>query len=81
MLLKAAPAEHGPSLRGLEWHSGFGSALGAGGASLRTHLLVTAQSFCLALFAALRVVFELLIVEKDLLACSEYKICATVNAC
>jgi len=80
MLLKACSTQHRPALSRFEGNGGFRPALGTGGAGFRTHLLVSAQPLSLALFAALGVVFELFVVEEDLLASSEDKFCAAVNA-
>jgi hypothetical protein len=42
--------------------------------------LAAADPLCLALFTALGVVFELFVVEKDLLARSKYELRAAVDA-
>jgi hypothetical protein len=78
--LKATAAKHRPALSGLEWDGGFGPALGTGGAGFGTHLLISAKPLRLARFAALGVVFELFVLEKDLFACGEDKFGAAVNA-
>jgi hypothetical protein len=80
LFLETAAAKHRPTLRGLEGNGSFCSALGAGSARLRTHLLVAAHPLSLALFTALGVVFELFIVEEDLLARSKNELGAAVNA-
>jgi hypothetical protein len=80
VLLKTAAAEHRSALCRLKWNRGFGSALGTRRAGFRAHLLAAANSFRLALLAALRVVFELFVVEEDLLARGKDKIRAAVNA-
>jgi hypothetical protein len=80
VLLETAAAEHRSALCRLKWNSGFGSALGTRRAGFRAHLLATANPFRLALFAALGVIFELFVVEEDLLARGKDKIRAAVNA-
>ena len=80
LFLETAAAKHRPALRGLEGNGGFSSALRAGGAGLRAHLLAAADPLRLALFAALGVVFELFIVEEDLLARGKNELRAAVNA-
>ena len=64
----------------LERNGGFGPAFGAGGACFGTYFLISAQPLRLALFATLGVVFEFLVLEKDLLACGENEFGAAVNA-
>jgi hypothetical protein len=80
LFLKAASAENGSSLGGLEWNSSFGSALRTGGSGFGAHLLISAHAFCFALLAALGIIFELLVVKKDLLTGGEYKFSAAVDA-
>ncbi len=80
LFLETAAAKHRSALGGLEGNRSFGSALGAGSAGFRTHLLAAADPLRLALFAALGVVFELFIVEEDLLARSKNELGAAVNA-
>jgi hypothetical protein len=81
LLLKAGTAEHWPALGRLEWHSGFGPALGTSGPSLGANLLVSTNPLRLALLATLGVVLELLVVEKDLLAGCKNKLGAAVDTC
>jgi len=78
--LETAAAKYWSALGGLEWNRSFGSTLGAGSACFRTHLLASAKPLRLALLAALGVVFELFIVEEDLLARSKNELGAAVNA-
>jgi len=80
LFLETAAAKYRSALGGLEWNRSFGSTLGAGSARFRTHLLVSANPLCLALLAALGVVYELFIVEEDLLARSKNELGAAVNA-
>jgi len=65
-------------LSGLERNGGLRAALRAGGARLRANPLRSPRALRLALFAVLRIVLELLVVEKDLLACCKYELCAAV---
>jgi hypothetical protein len=67
-------------LRGFEGNRGFGAALGACGAGFGAHPLLSARALGLALLAVLGVVFELFIVEEDLLAGSKHKLGAAVAA-
>jgi hypothetical protein len=76
--LEAGTAQHRPALRRLEWNRCFGPTLRAGCPRLCADPSITADAFGLALFAALRVVFELLIVKEELLACREDETGATV---
>jgi hypothetical protein len=76
--LEAGTAQHRPPLRRFEWNRRFGPTLRAGCPRLCADPRITAGAFGLALFAALRVVFELLIVKEELLACREDEIGAAV---
>lgn len=68
-------------MRGLERNRGFGAALRTNCAGLGPNLLVAAHTLGFALFAALGIVFKLLIVEKNLLACGKHKLRAAVDTC
>jgi len=76
--LETGAAQDRPALRGFEGNRRFGPTLRAGCPGLCADPRVTAGAFGLALFAALRVVFELLIVEEELLARRENEIGAAV---
>lgn len=81
LLLKTAPAQYGPALSGLEWNSGFGPAFRTNRAGLGPNLLIATHAFGLALLAALGIVLELFVVEKNLLSCGEDKLSAAVDTC
>lgn len=78
--LEAGAAKHRPALRRFEWNRGFGSTLRAGCPGLGSDPRVASGAFGLALFATLGVVFELFVVEKELLARRENEIGAAVYA-
>jgi hypothetical protein len=78
--LKTGAAQHRPALGGLEWHSGFRCALGAGGARLRANSRTAARTLRLALLAVLGVVGKLLVVEEELLAGCKHKVGAAIYA-
>jgi hypothetical protein len=88
LLLKAVAAKHGSSLRWPERNRGLFSALrtdGAGLGSRRTALPASACSkirspLCLAGFAPLGLVPELLIVEKHLFPGGKNKVRSAVDA-
>jgi hypothetical protein len=80
-LLEALATKHGPALRGFERDRGFALAARANGPGF--HALVIAAAlrqsesmgaFSLALFAALRLVFELFVGEEELFARGEDEI-------
>src|SRR5271166_2345836 len=78
--LKAGAAKHRPALSRLEGNRRLGTALRAVGTGLGTHPRASTDALRLALFAMLRLVLELFVVEKQLLARSKHKICAAVAA-
>lgn len=78
LFLETGAAQHGPALRGLEWNRGFGPTIRTGCPCFGADPRVTAGAFGLALLTPLRVVFELLIVEEELLARCEDEIGAAV---
>ena len=78
LLLETGAAQHRPALRRFEWNRGFGPTLRAGCPGLGSDPGVTAGAFGLALLTTLGVVFELFVVEKELLACCEDEIGAAV---
>jgi hypothetical protein len=80
LLLETRPAKHRPALRRLERHGRFLAALGARCPRLRAHPGTAAHTFRLALLTVLGIVFELLIVEKQLLASCEHKIGSAIVA-
>ena len=80
MLLKTGPAQHGPALGRLEGNRGGFTALRAGGPGFRTHFGAPAGTLRLALLAMLGVVFELFVVEEELLAGCKNKLGAAVDA-
>jgi hypothetical protein len=77
--LEAGSAEHGPALGWLEGHGCFSAALRARSASFGAHPEASARALGLALLAVLGVVFELFVVEKQLLAGGKHKVGATVS--
>ena len=84
-LLEAFPAIYGTSLRWLKWHRSFPVTCRADGFCLYPLVIAPAlrQAECLcalgfAVFAALRLVFELFVVEEELFAGSENKIGPTI---
>ena len=81
LLLKAFPAEDRSPLCGLEGNGGLLAALGTsrsrlgfGGCLPWNGRPENGNAFCLASFAALRFVLELLVMKKQLFACGENKI-------
>jgi len=77
--LEAGSAKHRPALRRLEWHCRLFAALRTRRPRLRPNPPASARTLRLALLAVLGVVHELFVVKKELLACSENKICPAVN--
>jgi len=80
LLLEADAAEDGAALGGLEGDRGFRAALRTGGPGLRAHPGAAAGALGLALLAVPGVIFELLVVEEQLLASGEDKLRAAVIA-
>ena len=78
--LKTISAQHRTPLRGKKRDGGFGSALGADGARLRTRTWLPRSSFRLAWLAPLGIIAELLLAEEELLAHGENELTPTVNA-
>lgn len=86
LLLEAFAAEDRSSLRRLEWNCGLLAALGTGSPCFRLVGNLTGRgrtqygnSLCLTHLAAFWFVFELLIVEEQLFACSKNKIGPAVD--
>ena len=77
--LETGAAKHWPALRGLKWDRSLRPALRAGRPRLCTDSGIPACALGFALFTTLGVVFELLVVKEELLACREYEIGAAVN--
>jgi len=84
-VVEAGAAEYGAALRGAEGNGGFDAALravcaclGCTAAAGSIAAPALTGAFALAVFAALGIVRELFIVKKELLACGEHKIVATV---
>jgi len=78
LLLEADPAQHGSSLPRLEGHRGLVSADGACHARFHAHNS-GARSYRPALPAPLRVIFEVLFLEKQLLFCAEYELVSATD--
>lgn len=78
MLLEAGAAENRPSLGGFKRNSRLHAAFRTGRARLRTHPLRASRPFRLALLTVLRIVLELFVVEKNLLASCKHELCAAV---
>ena len=89
-LIEAFPAKNRPTLGGAEWHCSVLAALGAGGSSLDTRVVVrvarglgSAQdrnALGLAGLTTLGLVLELLIVKKQLFPGGKHKVSAAVDA-
>lgn len=79
-LLKTLPAQDRPSLRRLEGNSRFRSASRTVRPRLRPHGRTARSPLDLALFTALWIVLELLVVEKKLFAGSKDKVTAAITA-
>jgi hypothetical protein len=77
--LEAGAAQYRSALRGLEGNRGFRIALGTRRARLGADPSALG-TLSLALFAMLRIIFELLVVKEKLLARGEHKFGAAVTA-
>jgi hypothetical protein len=81
LLLEALPTKYRTSLCGLKGHGSFRTASRTGSSRFRPHSCGRSGSpLGLALFASLRIVFELLIVKEDLFAGGKNEIVAAVHA-
>jgi hypothetical protein len=80
LFLEATAAQHRSALGWFEGDCRLCSALRTRGPGFGTNLLISANALGLALFASLRVVLELFVVEENLLASSKNKLGAAVNA-
>jgi len=80
LLLKTRTAQHGPPLRRPEGNRGLRAALRTSCLGFRAHSATATALLGLALLAALGVVSELLLVEKNLLSGGKDKLFAAVAA-
>ena len=78
--LKTIPAQNRTPLRGKKWDSGFRTAFRADGAGLGARAEMAGTPFCLARFATLRIVAELLLVEEELFARGKNELAPAVHA-
>jgi hypothetical protein len=79
ILREAGAAQHRPPLRRFEWNRRLFAAFRTRRARFCPHTGPARAALCLALFAALRVVHELFVVEKNLLAGGEDKLRPAVD--
>ena len=79
-LLKTGSTQNRPTLCWPEWNCCLHPTGRTFGSCFGSHPGATIGTFGLALFAALRVVLEILVVEEELLARGEDKIGAAINA-
>jgi hypothetical protein len=79
-LLETGPAKHGSPLRRTEWNRGVRTARRTLRSGLGTHTGTSVGALGLALLAAFGIVFELLVVEKQLFTSGEDKLFAAISA-